>query len=82
MTKTNESSEEYENILFKIDMFRVILCRDRIQFILQKVSGEGTKRQWHSKSYCTCRKSLARCWRDKVGITIPDELLALPERAG
>lgn len=64
MTQTQshrESDANYHGVIAALnDRWRVIACRDGIQWILQfsKKSRDGVK--WYSRSYCRTRQALIR----------------------
>ena len=73
-----ESSDTYHAEIFRAGRYRVILCKDAIQWIIQRRDRlAGTR--WRGLSYCTCRDSLISVWREDMGLKVPPEMLALPE---
>lgn len=60
MTTHRESDDDYDQIVTRInDRWRVIVCRDGLQWILQKREGKrGGKARWTGVSYSTTRKAL------------------------
>lgn len=82
-TQTNrrETSDTYEGVLFRKDRYRVSVCRDGIQWLLQRrrhrISPGGAA--WDNISYCTTRAALMRRYREYCGHTAP-EFSSLPER--
>jgi hypothetical protein len=55
----NESYDDYPRIVARLnDRWRVIECRDRVQWILQKHTGED---RWTGRSYCRTSEALRRC---------------------
>ncbi|MCU9847315.1 hypothetical protein OEZ60_04790 [Defluviimonas sp. WL0024] len=77
-----ETADLYHGVIVRRDGFRVILCRDGIQWILQKrmapVRGRAAPR-WRALGYFTTRAALVRLWHAKTGSAC-EELDALPER--
>ena len=72
-----ESDNDYQKIIFILsEKFRVIDCRNGIQWILQKKDNGG--RRWRSLNYHTHRSSLIRDV-DKQDVDITP-LYSLPER--
>ena len=73
-----ESSDTYHAEVFRTGRYRVILCKDAIQWIIQRRDRlAGTR--WRGLSYCTCRDSLISVWHEDFGLKVPPEILALPE---
>lgn len=80
-----ESDDAYAGVVAVLnDRWRVIVCRDNLQWILQRRDGErrgGTR--WAGRSYCRTRHALIRVCREHAGeihavaLTI---LQTLPER--
>ncbi|PUB11323.1 hypothetical protein DFP92_11499 [Yoonia sediminilitoris] len=85
MTSQRERTDDYDRVVTKInDRWRVIICRDGIQWILQKREGERDGRaRWTGVSYSTGRKALIRVVFDHGCEPQPgamDCLNALPEK--
>lgn len=85
MTSHKERDDDYYRVITKInDRWRVIVCRDGIQWILQKQDGKrGGKARWTGVSYCTTRSALIRVTAGKCGNLKSgsmDCLNALPEK--
>lgn len=76
-----ETGDEYVKVLFRRGRFRVVICRDGIQWLFQRrrthVRPGGTA--WDTLGYCTSRKALMRLSRSNFGKSWP-ELSSLPER--
>ena len=69
LTNHREESENYQAIIAKLDAeWRVIECRDAIQWILQRRAGlrDGEPR-WDSRCYCRTRLGLLLRVRGLVG---------------
>lgn len=83
-TTRRESAENYAIIIFVSANYRVIVCRDGIQWIIQNRRGKsGAGARWRSISYCTTRKALIREWHAKTGDYHGAVALGkLPERIG
>ncbi|MBD3679746.1 MAG: hypothetical protein HUJ27_15275 [Rhodobacteraceae bacterium] len=65
---------------------RVIVCKDGIQWIVQRRRGQRCGRaRWAALGYCTTRKALIRVCHSSCGVLDPKALAsleALPERIG
>lgn len=79
-TTSHETADEYRLVITQHGIFRVIHCRDGIQFIVQKRKNGGAKRPWRSISYFTTQKALLRLC---VGLNWPigPDLEQLPDIA-
>ena len=78
MTKTTrETSLSYTNVIATGEKYRVIICADDIQWIIQRLSGN----RYRSESYCTTKSALIREWQYRVGEAdpLPVEFATLPE---
>lgn len=56
-----ESDADYRDVIFQRGIWRVIVCKDRIQWILQKSrpdAGRPAGLRWVSNSYSTTRSGL------------------------
>ncbi len=78
-----ESAGDFSAVIARSNKVRVIVCKDGIQWIIQKRAGlrRGQPR-WDSVSYCLTRKALIRLCRASEGGSDPDflrELEMLPE---
>lgn len=78
--RLSEQAEDYPHVVATLNSeWRVICCRDGIQWILQRKTGG----RWRSLAYCRTRDGLLRCIRE-AGIssdaTEASELSQLPER--
>lgn len=80
----SETADDYSGFVVQLNPdWRVVECRDRIQWILQ---GRGSPKKprrndWRARSYCRSREGLLRCTREYVGPldpTIAAVLEALP----
>ena len=74
-----ECSDQYIDVLFAYGDYRVIACKNGIQWILQRRRA-GTPyagRAWDALSYTTERASLERLWQMKTGNSY-SALAALP----
>lgn len=72
-----ETSNLYRGELFRHGHYRVIVCRDGIQWIIQRQK-KGVRARWVALSYCTTQKSLSRVWTARTGDYAP-EVDLLPE---
>jgi hypothetical protein len=80
----NESSDSYSNVVaFLNGKWRVIECRDRIQWILQsRDSLKATVGVWRGRSYCRTKEALLRVCATHAGKIDPTAaaiLAALPD---
>lgn len=81
-----ESDENYRAVVVVLnDRWRVIACRDGMQWILQyRASSETARRvEWKGRSYCQTKKALLRDTRYHAGEVSPAAMTileALPER--
>ena len=78
MSDLNESYDDYPRVVAKLnDRWRVIECRDRIQWILQRQDAQKGPRGpiWRGRSYCRTSEALRRCCREE-GIEIDSGVLA------
>jgi hypothetical protein len=72
-----ETADLYQGEVFRKGRFRVVLCRDGIQWILQREkSGAGAR--WQAIGYYTTRKALNRLWTAATGENVR-EITCLPE---
>jgi hypothetical protein len=81
-----ESDDSYPRVVAILNgRWRVIECRDRIQWILQYRNRAKivTKHAWRGRSYCRIREALIRCCNEHAGQIDPaarTTLQDLPER--
>lgn len=81
-----EAADDYDLVVAVLnENWRVIECRDRIQWILQRRgSPEKSRRDdWRGRSYCRTSEALIRCTREYAGAIDPTaaaSLAALPAR--
>ena len=79
-----ESSDTYFVVVVREGRYRVIPCRDSIQWIIQRhtaPSKNAAGGRWVAEDYLTTRAALARLWQVKTGV-VRREILELPERFG
>ena len=74
-----EASDTYPLEVCRQGLCRVILCPDRLQWIVQTAS-KTRPNVWQGKSFCTTRNALIREWLRRSQGTIPASLEHLPER--
>ena len=74
-----ETSDCYHGELFRDGDYRVAVCRDGIQWLLQRKTHARSPAgaRWESIAYCTTQKALTRLWTGKNGRIHP-ELQRLP----
>ena len=84
-----ESDDSYPHIVAVLNRgWRVIVCRDGIQWILQRRNRAETvaRHVWRGRSYCRTKEALIRCCDEHAGQIDPGRprmtLAALPERIG
>ncbi|GGB31518.1 hypothetical protein [Allosediminivita pacifica] len=80
-----ESADNYAAELCRIEAetgsFCVIVCRDGIQWIIQRrirATEKPAAVRWVAESYVTSREALLRLWQAHSGISAPAELHAMP----
>jgi hypothetical protein len=64
------TADDYDGIVAQIDSdWRIIECRDRLQWILQRRGSPKKPRRddWRGRSYCRTSDALIRCTREYVG---------------
>lgn len=78
--RLREEDDGYPHIVAKLaDRWRVIKCRDDLQWILQRRSGErGGAARWKSERFCRTRDGLMASIR--AFVVDPTALPELPER--
>ena len=78
-----ERDDHYNNVVCRTGGWRIIVCRDGIQWIIQRRRCAGRRQaEWKGKAYCTTRDSLIREWRRLSGADGAFLLAFLPERFG
>jgi hypothetical protein len=79
-----ESADDYVGLVVRLNPnWRIIECRDRIQWILQRRGSPKMSRRndWRGRSYCRTSEALRRCTREYAGAidsTAAAILAALP----
>lgn len=83
-TSHRESDDNYRAVIAVLnDRWRVIECRDGIQWILQFVKKKRDRQGWEGRSYCRTRAALIRvssCHAGEISPAAVAVLEALPER--
>ncbi len=65
-----ESADEYPSVVTATSTHRVIVCKDGLQWIIQRKRGKSlVGGAWRSISYCTTRRALIRLWTTETGKT-------------
>lgn len=82
-TSHRESDDRYAGALYTDGRWRVAVCRDGTQFLLQRqrLRKSGVGGAWDSLRYCMTRAALIRDWHaltGDLGLVLID---LLPERA-
>jgi hypothetical protein len=63
-----ETSDGYARLVAQLSPdWRVIQCRDRLQWILQRSPKMSRRDDWRARSYCQTREALIRCAREYAG---------------
>ena len=81
-----ETADDYVHVVADLNpAWRVIECRDRVQWILQRRGSpkKPPKDDWRARSYCRTSEALIRCAREHAGEINPTActaLAALPPR--
>lgn len=76
-----ETRDAYRGELFRHGRYRVAMCKDGIQWLLQhqRAHFPPGRAAWDTLAYCQTRKALSRLYRTHSGQDAP-ELARLPER--
>ncbi|MFN3722863.1 MAG: hypothetical protein ACK4VZ_07465 [Paracoccaceae bacterium] len=84
---TRENSGHYAEEICRSETangcFRVIVCRNGIQWIIQRkarAAGGPHRAQWRAMSYLKTRDTLARLWAASTGENAPIQIQCLPAR--
>ncbi|WP_338827170.1 hypothetical protein [Bradyrhizobium sp. 27S5] len=81
-----ETADDYCGFVVRLNAdWRIVECRDRIQWILQRRGSPKKSRRndWRGRSYCRTSEALIRCTREYAGAIDPTAaviLAALPAR--
>lgn len=81
-TDHRENSNAYRGEIARSGKWRVVTCRNDIQWILQRQKAAARKPGgvvWEGRSYTCNASTLCRLWRQHTGEQPPMELLILPE---
>lgn len=83
----SEEADDYPNVVVQNGhLWRVIECRNAIQWIIQLNGGKKHGRaRWRNRSYCRTKNVLIELLRSYTGETDPNKLAmleTLPERIG
>jgi hypothetical protein len=79
---TMESADTYSGLVAQLSAdWRVVECRDRLQWILQRRGSPKKPRRndWRGRSYCRTAEALRRCTRDYAGAVDPNAAAILAE---
>ena len=79
MQDHRETADCYRYELVRQGRFRIVLCKDGIQWIVQRQK-RGAAARWQAVGYCTTREALIRLWTG-LNRDIPPELTVLPDTA-
>ncbi len=86
MTKSlihRESDQNYRGVLAILnDRWRVIVCRDGIQWILQKAEKSSHGTSWRGRSYCRTSQALKRDMGYHAGDICPYALAVIQHLPG
>jgi len=81
-----ETSDGYVGFVAQLNPdWRVVECRDRLQWILQRRGSPKKPRpdDWRGRSYCRTREALIRCTREYAGaidLAAAEILAGLPDQ--
>ena len=67
----HETSDTYWREFLRHERFRVIICKDNIQWILQRRK-RGAGARWAALSYCVTREALSHVWTAHLGDLAPE----------
>lgn len=81
-----ETADQYARVVAHLcDLWRVVECKDRCQWIIQRRKKGGAERPWRGKGYFRTRAALLRACASFCGRIDPAALallLTLPEHFG
>lgn len=67
-SEKNESADNYRRVVSRLNArWRVIECRDGIQWILQQGKSSGHGMAWRGRSYCRTKAGLMRACAHRIG---------------
>ncbi len=78
-----EGSEAYYRVIALCGNFRIILCKDAIQWIIQRrirCRGKGAGARWKALRYPTTKSVLIRDWHELTALPLPPEVENLPAK--
>lgn len=77
--KHQETADNYAEVVVRLnDRWRVVVCKDNSQWILQCRDGTRSgRRRWKGVQYCRTRKALIRVSREFCGPLDPDAMAVL-----
>ena len=75
-----EKDDCYKGEIARHGRFRVVICKDSLQWILQRQRG-GPEGRWVALGYCVTQNALSTLWTASTGGLAP-ELVNLPEHFG
>tara|TARA_R110002096_G_scaffold202892_1_gene387667 strand:- start:363 stop:674 length:312 start_codon:yes stop_codon:yes gene_type:complete len=83
-TSHRERDDNFTGLVYQANNWRVIICKDSIQWIIQSKPRKTTRSDaWKAVSYFVTRKALMRVWRGATGDSNGSIALGkLPERIG
>ena len=69
-----ETADDYRHFIFEHGNLRVVECRDRIQWLLQrrKSAGSGAGARWANLGYCVTLRALIRLHAHYAGADAPE----------
>lgn len=80
---SQETADGYDNVLVALDQqHRVITCRDRLQWILQRRKNGGAERPWRALGYFRTKAALIRAcasFNPRLDPNLMAILVALPD---
>ena len=78
-----ESDDSYRGVLHIAGRWRIAICRDAVQFLVQRQrpGKSGVGGPWDSQRYCVTRAALIRDWHALAGNPSALPLDLLPARA-
>lgn len=73
-----ESADDYRGEILRCHGWRVAVCKDNWQWLLQRITRTGSPNgpRWVSESFCRTRAALVHLWQEATG----DDGLQLLER--
>lgn len=79
---THETADAYAAVIATWGGLRVVLCRDGLQWLVQRRKGGGAQRPWRSQHYCITRTALVRlCAASDAPPAVIEVVEHLPENA-